>query len=423
MANPRRLAVNTLVKIEKEGKFSNLAVKEALAETELTAVDRAFATALIYGVLDRKITLDFILSKFLKDPIKKLKPFTLAVLRVSLYQIRFMDKVPESAAVNEGVKLMKNSKESRNQGLVNAVLRNILRSGVELPQENTPEALSVRYSVPAWIAQSFISDYGLEDTVKLLEESLKPPPLVLKVNTVKTNIQEVKSELERQGIEVKNGLTSDTLEIVKGMDISQNELYRKGFIYAQDYASSKAVGMLKPRSGQRVLDMCAAPGGKTFTAAALMENKGEIISCDLYPKRVELIEKSAKRLGLGIIKTAVADALEYNPDLGEFDCVICDVPCSGLGVIRRKPEIKYTALEDLTSLEEIQKKILFNGFKYLKKGGRLMYSTCTLRLRENENLVISAKKEYNDLCVIEEHSFMPHKDGTDGFYCAILEKQ
>lgn len=419
MANARKTAVKVLVKIEKEGAYSNLAVAEALKTAELTPQDKALATALIYGVLDRKITLDFILSKFLKTPVSKTEPFTLAVLRTALYQIKYMDKIPESAAVNEAVKIMKSSKFSRNSGFVNGVLRSVLRTEVTLPQGESAEDLSVKYSCPLWIVESFLKDYGVEDTKALLEESLKPAGTVLKVNTVKTDMETIKSKLS--DIPFKEG--ENSLELVKGIDISKSELYKEGLVYVQDYASQRAVATLDPKKGDRVLDMCSAPGSKAFTMANLMENEGEIIACDLYPHRVELIEKSARRLGIKIIKSRVLDATKFDENLGQFDCILCDVPCSGLGVIRRKPEIKYTKSDDFKELENIQLAIVKNALRYLKKGGKLLYSTCTLRKAENENLVISLKKEYNDLYLISEKTFMPHKDGTDGFYCALFKKE
>ena len=423
MANPRKTAVKVLIKIEKEGTYSNLALAEALKSADLTPQDKALATALIYGVLDRKITLDYILSQFLKNPINKTDDYTLAVLRSALYQIKYMDKIPESAAVNEAVKLMKASKFSRNAGFVNGVLRSVLRSGAELPDGDSPEDLSVKYSCPLWIAESFIKDYGTENAKQLLIESLKPAPTVLRVNTVKTDTETVKERLKGMGVEFKDGLLDNSLELTRGIDIAGNELYIDGSVYVQDYASQKAALTLNPKNGDRVLDMCAAPGGKTFTMAGLMENMGEIIACDLHPHRTELIKKSAKRLGLKNVKTTVADATVYDEKLGEFDCILCDVPCSGLGVLRRKPEIKYIKENSFEELQEIQLKIVKNALKYLKKGGRLLYSTCTLRCEENEKLVISLKKEYNNLYTIYEHTFMPHIDGTDGFYCALLEKR
>lgn len=418
MQNPRKVAVNILLKIEKESAFSNIAVANLLKEAELDNKDKALVSAIVYGVLDRKITLDALLSRFMKTPIKKTAPFTLQVLRTALYQILFMDKIPESAAVNEAVKIIKKSKESRNSGFVNAVLRSCIREENLIPQGDTPKELEIRYSCPLWIIESFIKDYGKENAVKLLEESLKPPPITLRVNTLKTDAKSLKKELENQGLSAI--CEGDTIIVNQGFDIPNNPLYKNGLFHAQDKASQKAVSVLSPKKGERVLDVCAAPGGKSFTMAEYMENEGELISCDLYENRVKLISDNAKRLQIDIIKTRTADACIYDENMGLFDAILCDVPCSGLGVIRRKPDIKYKPHTDFKELEEIQYGILTNAVKYLKKGGRILYSTCTLRKEENENLVFRFLSEYNNFRKEYEHTFMPHIDGTDGFYCALL---
>lgn len=422
MANPRKLAIKALLKIEKDNAYSNITLNSFLKEADFTKEDKSFFSALVYGVLDRKITLDFVLSQFMKSPLKKTAPFTLNALRVGLYQIMYMDKIPDSAAVNETVKIIKSSKEGRNAGFVNAVLRSATRTEIKLPEGDGVSDLSIRFSCPEWIVQGFIADYGTENTVKLLEESLAAPPLTLRVNTVKTATDELMEKLSAMGINVQKGEIPDSLIVEKGMDIDGNPLYKEGLFYAQDYASQKAVSVLAPAPNSRVLDLCAAPGGKSFTMASLMGNNGEIVSCDLYEARVGLIEKSAKRLGFDIIKATVNDATVYNEKLGEFDYILCDVPCSGLGVIRRKPELKYKSQSDFEELESIQHCILKNAVKYLKKGGKLLYSTCTLRQAENEKLVIRIQKEYNELQKVYEKTFMPHIDNTDGFYCALFEK-
>ena len=422
MSNPRKLAVKALLKIEKDNAYSNITLNSFLKENDLEGQDKAFFSALVYGVLDRKITLDYVLAGFMKTPLKKTAPFTLNALRVGLYQIMYMDKIPDSAAVNETVKIIKASKENRNAGFVNAVLRAALRNEIKLPEGETAKALSVRFSCPEWIVKGFIDDYGTENTVKLLEESLKAPPVTLRVNTVKISTDELIEKLKGMGITAVNGEIPDSLIVENGMDIASNPLYKEGLFYAQDCASQKAVSVLAPSTESRVLDLCAAPGGKSFTMACLLENKGEIVSCDLYEARVGLIEKSAKRLGLDIVKPCINDATVYNEALGEFDYILCDVPCSGLGVIRRKPELKYKSQSDFEELEGIQYRIFCNAVKYLKKGGKILYSTCTLRQAENEKLVIRFQKEYNDLTLKYEHTFMPHIDNTDGFYCALFEK-
>lgn len=420
MANPRYIAVNVLLKIEKDSAYSNITLNGVFKENELSPADKGLVSALVYGVLDRKITLDYVLSKFMKTPLKKTAPFTLCVLRTALYQIMFMDKIPQSAAVNEAVKLIKKSRESRNAGFVNAVLRGVLRSDSLLPEGNSPEALSIRFSCPLWMVESFIKDYGTDTAIALLEESVKAPPTTLRVNTVKSDIDSLKAELENEGIVCTVGAVANSLIIEKGIDIPKSAAYKNGFFYVQDIASQTAVAALAPKPDERLLDMCAAPGGKSFTAACFMENKGEIVSCDLYEARTGLIADSAKRLGLDIIKTKTEDATDFDESLGKFDCILCDVPCSGLGVIRRKPEIKYKTECDLTELEDIQYRILCNAVKYLKKGGRILYSTCTLRKAENENVVIRFQKEYNTFNKAYERTLMPHIDRTDGFYFALL---
>lgn len=422
MINARKLAVGILVKIESSGAYSNLTLASYFKDVEISREDKAFVSALVYGVLDRKITLDYVLSKFIKTPIKKTAPFTLNVLRTALYQIMFMNKIPESAAVNEAVKIIKKSKENRNAPFVNAVLRNVLRADELLPNGDTPNDLSVKYSAPLWLVEAFVDDYGNTTAIKLLEESLKPAPFTLKVNTLKISTDSLIEKLSNEGVEAKHGNIENSIILEKGIDLANNKLFNEGLFYAEDEASQTAISVLKPNPYEKVLDICAAPGGKTFTMAAYMENKGEIIACDLYEHRVKLIEKGAERLGIDIIKTKTCDATIYDECLGEFDVILCDVPCSGLGVIRRKPDIKYKQNEDFKELEKIQYSILCNAVKYLKKGGRIMYSTCTLRRAENEELVNSFLKEYNSFKKVTEKTLMPHIDKTDGFYYCLLEE-
>lgn len=419
MVNPRSLAVKILIKIEKDNAYSNLTLNAFFEESEISPLDKAFVTNLVYGVIERKITLDYVLGNFIKTPLKKVSAFTLATLRVALYQIMFMDKIPQSAAVNEAVKGIKKSKESRNSGFVNAVLRNILRAEYLLPQGESIDNLSVIYSCPCEIIESFINDYGLQNTKLLLEESLKPAPLTVRVNTLKTDIENFVNNI---GVETKLLDIDGAVELKNGISIGDNSLYNDGLFFVQDTASQRVVNILNPKSGERMLDMCAAPGGKSFSSAILMENEGEIVSCDLYEHKCNLIKKSAERLGLDIIKPTVCDATVFNTDLGYFDCVLCDVPCSGLGIIRRKPEIKYKDFKEFDNLPEIGLKILNNAKNYLKPQGRILYSTCTLRKAENECVVEQFLKENPEFSLEYSHTFMPHTDNTDGFYCALLKK-
>lgn len=417
MPNARKIAAQILLKIENNNSYSNLILNSYFKDIDITPQDRAFVTTLVYGVIERKITIDYILKKFIKTPLKKIQPITLANLRLALYQIMFLSKIPESAAVNEAVKIVKSSKESRNAGFVNGVLRTALRSDLSLPQGDDLHTLSVKYSCPVEIIKSFINDYGLESAKLLLDESLKAAPLILRVNTLKTDIATFRDNI---GVNTTEYKPSGAVILENGIDISTNPLYEHGHFFVQDAASQTVVTVLNPQPNERILDMCSAPGGKAFSAAILMENKGELIACDLYPHKAELIEKSAKRLGLSIIKTRVCDATKFNAALGEFDCILCDVPCSGLGIIRRKPEIKYKDFSEFEDLPHIQFEILNNAKKYLKKGGRLLYSTCTLRKAENEAVVERFLNENSNFSLKFSHTFMPFSDGTDGFFAALL---
>ena len=270
---------------------------------------------------------------------------------------------------------------------------------------------------------SFVKDYGTETAKQLLIASLDTPPLTVRVNTLKISAEELAGKLKEQEITAETSGDRDAFILKHCSDISENELYKSGLFYAQDLASQRAIGAADPKPGERVLDICAAPGGKSFTAAMLMQNAGEIISCDLYEQRVRLIESGAKRLGIGIIKPKTANAEIYDETLGKFDLVLCDVPCSGLGVLRRKPEIKYKGVCLDETLTQTQLKILENAARYVKTGGRILYSTCTLRQNENENLVNSFIMRYNMFRKAYEHTYMPHIDKTDGFYCALLIKE
>lgn len=422
MANARLVAVKALLKINREKAYSNLTLDSFFADYDLDSKDKSLATALVYGVLDRKITLDYIISKFSKIPLKKISPLTLEAIRIGVYQICFMERIPDSAAVNESVNIVKRSKEGRNSGFVNAVLRNAIRNPIELPKGNSVNDLSVRFSCPEWIIEGFKSDYGIENAEKLLEASLSSPPVMIRVNTKIVTADKLISLLRDAGITAEKTDIDYALKIEGGIDVKNSPLYKDGYFYVQDLASQITASKLGVKSGERVLDVCSAPGGKSFSMALLMENGGEILACDLYPHRVKLIKSGADRLGLDIIKPTVLDATKHHEEISDFDAVLCDVPCSGLGVIRRKPEIKYKEIDSFSEIESIQRTILSNAAKYLRSGGRLLYSTCTLRKNENENQIAWFLKENPEFSLSYEHTFMPHIDNTDGFFCALLKK-
>lgn len=421
MINVRKLAVLALLKVEQDGAYSNLTLNNIISEnSDLSSQDKALLSTIFYGVLDRKITIDFYISRLIDIPFKKIHPFTICVLRSALYQIKYLDRIPDSAAVNEAVKIIKSSKQSYQSGFVNAVLRRFLREEINLPTGDTVEDLSIYYSCPEWITGSFIKDYGIAVARKLLEESLKTPPVYIRVNTLKTNEDTLIGLLEEQGVKVFKTEIKNCLRITEGITVKNNELFNKGFFHIQDMSSQMCAALLNCKKGETVLDLCSAPGGKSFTIAQLMENKGEIHSCDLYEHRTKLVGSGAERLGINIIKTHTLNSENELPFKNKFDAVLCDVPCSGLGIIRRKPDIKYNAVQDYAELSNIQFNILENAAGAVKKGGRIVYSTCTLRKAENRKLVDKFLKKYTDFELVQDYTYMPHIDGTDGFYNALL---
>ena len=424
--NDRQTAFRVLNRIEKNKAYSNLALDAQLRQNRENTVSSAFVTALVYGVLERKITLDYILSAFLKQPIKKLRTEVLIALRLGVYQIKFMDKVPVSAAVNESVKLVKSNGCAYASGLVNSVLRKVADSAVLYPEKSDfLQYLSVRYSCPTALVQHYIDDYGAENAEGILMSSIGPVPTVLRVNTLKTNETDLKEILAAEGIASAIGQTEHTLVLTDGGAIEQCNAYRDGLFHVQDTASALCVQALDVHPGQTVIDVCAAPGGKTFTVAERMENQGKIFAFDLYPQRVSLIESGAVRLGISIIEAAAQDASICIPSLQNCaDRVLCDVPCSGLGTIRRKPEIRYKDMGFIDNLTLLQYNILVNASKYVKEGGVLVYSTCTLNRAENEAVCDRFLQENADFHKLEAYqTLLPHKDGTDGFFFARLGRK
>ena len=424
--NDRQTAFRVLNRIEKNKAYSNLALDAQLRQNRENTVSSAFVTALVYGVLERKITLDYILSAFLKQPIKKLRTEVLTALRLGVYQIKFMDKVPVSAAVNESVKLVKTNGCAYASGLVNSVLRKVADSAVLYPEKSDfLQYLSVRYSCPIALVQHYIDDYGAENAEGILMSSIGPVPTVLRVNTLKTNGTDLKEMLAAEGIASAIGQTEHTLVLTNSGAIEQCNAYRDGLFHVQDTASALCVQALDVHPGQTVIDVCAAPGGKTFTVAERMENQGKIFAFDLYPQRVSLIESGAVRLGISIIEAAAQDALKCIPSLQNCaDRVLCDVPCSGLGTIRRKPEIRYKDMGFIDNLTILQYNILVNASKYVKEGGVLVYSTCTLNRAENEAVCDLFLQENADFHKLQAYqTLLPHKDGTDGFFFARLGRK
>lgn len=434
MSNPRQVAFNALCKLQKDSSYSNIALDSFLSKSELDTRDKSFVSALFYGVIERQITLDYNLSLYLSKPLKKLKPELLTLLRMGAYQILFMEKVPSSAAVNESVKLSKKNSLQFASGLINAVLRKIDSNGLCFPDEKDKiRFLSVKYSCSEWIIDKWIEEYGEEDTEAILNSSLGASDIYIRVNTTLTDSENLIELLSKEGIASEKTTLENALKInLGGKDIEKIDAFRKGYFHIQDLACQFAVKALDIRKGDRVFDLCSAPGGKSFTASQYAKNEGEVLCFDIYENRVGLIRKGAERLKLGNIKPMQGDASVFNSSLGLADIVLCDVPCSGFGIIGKKPEIKYKKPEEAEEIEKLQYPILNNAALYVKSGGKLLYSTCTLSKAENEKVCERFLNEHKDfrsvrpLPEITDEIFvtlMPHKHGTDGFFIALFEKE
>ncbi len=433
MYNARKIVFDALMKIERDSAFSNLTLDSFLNKYEMNARDKGFVSALFYGTIERRITLDYNLSLYLEKPLNKLKTEAIIILRLGAYQLLFMDKVPSSAAVNESVKLSKKHC-SYASGIINAVLRKIARIGLCLPEkEGTAYYLSIKYSCEKWLCQKWIKEYGYENAEGVLSASTGTPDIFIRVNTTLISSLDLIDALKSEGVECEKTYIENALKItLNGKDIEKLTAYKNGYFHVQDLASQICAKALDPKPGDTVFDLCSAPGGKAYTTAEYMQNEGTLLCFDKYENRVELINSGARRLGLNIIKGTVSDALIYNEELGKADRVLCDVPCSGIGIIRRKPEIKYKSEEELRGLPEIQYSILQNGAKYVRKNGRLVYSTCALSKAENEDVCEKFLSHNADFVAVKPVSeisddlfltLMPHKNMSDGFFIACFERK
>lgn len=439
MKSARQAAFEALLKIQKEGAYSNLVVDATLKENDhFDERDKAFFSNLVYGTLDRLILIDYNLSMYLNQPVRKLKPELHTILRLGTYQLLFLDKVPSRAAVNESVNLAKVNKSAFAASLVNAVLRRVADNGLRLPEgsENDPDYLAIKYSCPEWLISMWIEAYGFDNAIALAEKALEAAPVVVKVNTLKTTVDDLIWKLAEEGVVAeKSSKFHDSLVLNNTGAVEELLAYQDGLFHAQDFASQICCKALDAKPGETVFDLCSAPGGKTFTIAQSMKNTGCVRAFDIYQSRVELIKNGAKRLGLDNVYTYLSDATIFNENYGMADRVLCDVPCSGLGIIRRKPEIRFKKSAEIDNLPEIQYSILCNATKYLKDGGRLVYSTCTLNPKENDeicNRFLEEHPEFEAVKVLPELrrysendkylTLMPHLHSTDGFFVAAFQK-
>lgn len=432
MQDPRYLAVRLLDKTFRNGSYSNIQLDSALGSSELEGRDKKLCTAIYYGVIERRLTLDHIISGLSSRPLEKLDSIVLQILRCGVYQLLYMEGVPDNAAVNESVSLAKKFRKASASGMVNAVLRSFIRSGkaIKLPEDKLA-AVSVKYSAPIELVKSLAEDYGEDRAEAFLAHSLEKPLIYMRMNPLRCNDEEFTAAMG--DIPVKR-LNADCF-CAEGGDVTATEAFKRGFFHVQGLSSQLCCLSLAPSERDRVLDICAAPGGKTFTMAEMMRGRGEIYAFDLHEKRANLIRSGAERLGLTNIKAAAGDASVYDPELPEFTKILCDVPCSGLGVIGSKPEIKYKSLSDFERLPDIQYAIADNALKYLAAGGELVYSTCTLRKAENEEVCRRLLENHPEIepmalpetvCGGEDISsltIMPPERQGSGFFIAKFRKK
>lgn len=442
MADVRKIAFNTLYRVLHEEAYSALALNNAIKEHGLSKLDASFLSRLVYGVLERKILLDYVISQYSKIKPKKIENKTLIILEIGVFQLLFMDKVPSSAAVNECVKLSKKVGAYKSSGFINAVLRNFVRNDLryDLPdKKDIINYLSIKYSCPEFLVSMWLEQYGHSNTIKILEGLSDRPPLTVTVNTLKTTKSELMTELNECGVEVDEILHLDNaLNIKNTGSIEELKPFQDGKFYVQDSASQLCCEMLDAKEGMTLCDVCSAPGGKSIYSAIKMKNIGKVCSYDLYEHKINLINESANRLGIDIIDADVRDAQDSKSAIPQCDRLLCDVPCSGFGIIRRKPEIRYKKATIIDNLPKLQYSILCANADFLSIGGVLVYSTCTLCNEENIKVVDKFLREHSDFEPLPldlpqgfrrfvdepEHvlTLLPYRDMSDGFFIAKFKK-
>ncbi len=442
--NPREVAAEAMMQIMAEGAYNTVALRRLLRQNgAMQKQEKAFVTEIVNGTLRNIAYIDYVIGQFSNTKIQKIKPWLLAVLRTAVYQILFLT-VPDNAACNEAVKLANERGYKGLSGFVNGLLRTIAREkqNITLPEKNTAEYLHIVYSHPLWLVKMWIAYYGYAQTEALCKANNISPDVTIRINTTQTNQTALQEMLEKEQISVQKGvLCENALHLTKTADLTKSMSFQNGLFHVQDESSQLAAAALAPKSGQKILDICAAPGGKSFTIAQMMENKGEVVARDIYAHKVDLIAEGAKRLGLSIVHTEVSDATVFlEKDKEAFDAVLADVPCSCLGLLRKKPDIRLKKDgSEIDNLIPIQRKILEQAAMYVKTGGVLLYSTCTLSKKENEKNVewfLQNHPEYTledmtpylpkQMADMGKQGYLtvfPHIHHTDGFFIARLKKK
>ncbi|KAJ51507.1 16S rRNA (cytosine967-C5)-methyltransferase [Clostridium tetanomorphum] len=440
MENSRKIALDILEEILNKNAYSNIVINNKLNKSKLSDKDKALVTEIVYGTLKYKYTIDTILNYHLKNGIKNLDSYVLNVLRIGIYQIRYLDKIPSFAAVNECVELGKKKSKGMSK-LINGVLRNYLRSiNRDYCGEKTLDKLSFNYSFPKWLVKLFINQYGEERGESILKGLNSVPTVTVRINSLKGSYEYIWQRLVSNNYNIEEGIVCpEGIKIIKGRNIENNPLFKEGYITVQDESAMLVAPAMDLKDNMIVLDLCSAPGGKTTHISEIMNNTGKVLAFDIHENKLSLIKENIDRLGINNISLNTMDATIYNSSLNKTgDRVLIDVPCSGLGIIRKKPEIKYTKdKKSLNSLIEIQRKILINAARYVKDNGIILYSTCTLNKDENEenikwfidkfpqfkvepifygNLQNLIYSELGTLTILPNESM-------DGFFIAKLRKQ
>ena len=417
----RASALRVLTACRQNGAWADAALAAELGRENLSAPDAALTSRIVYGVLQTRMLLDYYLGAYCTQRLDHLQQPLPDILRIGAYQILNLDKVPDHAAVSESVELAKAGKRGAAAGLVNAVLRKLSQNKARLPAlpDDPVERLSVETSHPRALTERMIEMLGFDEAAAFLRANNDLAPVTVQVNPLKTTQAKLLDELHGAGVDAKpHPWVPDCLELSGVGDLTTLPAFYRGEFLVQDAAARLASLGVEP--GMRVLDVCAAPGGKSFSAAFAMRNEGEILACNLHENKLKRIRNGAARLGIRCIETQAADGRVFRADWAEsFDAVLCDVPCSGLGIIRKKPDIRYKDMAAFTALPEIQGAILSNAARYVKPNGLLVYSTCTVLPEENDGVTDAFLRDHSEFVPVpDDHgaAFWPQRDQTDGFY-------
>ena len=422
-SDPRFAAYDILGKTEEKNGFLNIVLPSMLKRYSLAEKDRALCAAIVKGVYERDRTLSFVIEQLSAFPVEKIDKRIMILLKTGVYQILFMDKIPPFAVCNETVRIASEICGKKATGFLNGMLRNAVRKKEELKKKIAEAPEAVRLSVSDDVYGMFSSQYGEETAIRILTRFNEIQPLCLRVNTLAADRKALAGELASKGLTVKE-CGSCGIAVYGNSEKVISEMDSSGKYYIQGFSSQAAVETLDVKEGDRVIDMCACPGGKSLGAAINMKNKGSVTSFDIHESKLELISSAAERLGIDIIKTCCADSTKRTEELiRSADRVICDVPCSGTGSIGKRTEIRYKTADELYALTGTQYRILSNGISYLKPNGKLVYSVCSLNKAEGEMLIKKYTEENTDAILLSERTILPENDGYDGFYIAVLQKR